>query len=52
MLLIPRFEEEVERQYKRARIGGYCHVASGQETATVGAVDARADEALLFTSYR
>ena len=52
MLLIRRFEEEVERQYKRARIGGYCHVASGQEAATVGAVDAMADEDLLFTSYR
>jgi pyruvate dehydrogenase E1 component alpha subunit len=52
MLLIRRFEEEVERQYMRARIGGYCHVASGQEAATVGAVGAMADEDLLFTSYR
>ena len=38
MALIRVFEEEVERQYKRARIGGYCHLASGQEGATVGAV--------------
>ena len=52
MLLIRRFEEEVERQYMRARIGGYCHVASGQEAATVGAVGAMSEEDLLFTSYR
>jgi pyruvate dehydrogenase E1 component subunit alpha len=52
MLLIRRFEDEVERQYMRARIGGYCHVASGQEAATVGAVGAMTDDDLLFTSYR
>ncbi len=52
MLLIRIFEEEVERQYKRARIGGYCHLASGQEGATVGAVHSMQDEDLLFSSYR
>ena len=36
MTLIRLFEEEAERQYKRARIGGYCHLAIGQEAATVG----------------
>ncbi len=38
MLLIRVFETEAERQYKAARIGGYCHLSSGQEAATVGAV--------------
>jgi pyruvate dehydrogenase E1 component alpha subunit len=52
MLLIRRFEEEVERQYKRARIGGYCHLASGQEAATVGAVAAMSPDDLLFSAYR
>jgi pyruvate dehydrogenase E1 component alpha subunit len=52
MVLIRRFEEEVERQYKRARIGGYCHVASGQEAATVGAVAAMDERDVLISSYR
>jgi hypothetical protein len=40
MLLIRVFETEAERQYKAARIGGYCHLSSGQEAATVGAMHA------------
>jgi DNA-binding GntR family transcriptional regulator len=40
MLLIRVFETEAERQYKAARIGGYCHLSSGQEAATVGATHA------------
>jgi pyruvate dehydrogenase E1 component alpha subunit len=52
MALIRVFEEEVERQYKRARIGGYCHLASGQEGATVGAVHPLLEDDLLFSSYR
>src|SRR5262249_26491321 len=35
MFLIRRFEEAAERQYKAARIGGYCHLSSGQEATTV-----------------
>ena len=52
MVLIRIFEEETERQYMRARIGGYCHVCSGQEAATVGSCAALQDEDLLLTSYR
>jgi pyruvate dehydrogenase E1 component alpha subunit len=52
MSLIRRFEEEAERQYKAARIGGYCHLSSGQEAATVGTVEALAAEDLLVTGYR
>ena len=33
MLLIRRFEERTEEQYTRARIGGYCHLAIGEEAA-------------------
>jgi pyruvate dehydrogenase E1 component alpha subunit len=32
--LIRRFEERTEEQYTRARIGGYCHLAIGEEAAT------------------
>ena len=40
MLLIRAFETEAERQYKAANIGGYCHLSSGQDAATVGATHA------------
>ena len=52
MLLIRVFETEAERQYKAARIGGYCHLSSGQEAATVGATHALDAEDLLVTGYR
>jgi pyruvate dehydrogenase E1 component alpha subunit len=52
MTLIRHFEEAAERQYKAARIGGYCHLSSGQEAATVGTVDALGEEDLLVTGYR
>lgn len=52
MMLIRRFEERAEEQYTRARIGGYCHLAIGEEAATVGAVDALGDGDCLFASYR
>src|SRR3954453_14446411 len=52
MVLIRRFEERTEEQYTRARIGGYCHLAIGEEAATVGAVDVLRDSDYLFASYR
>jgi pyruvate dehydrogenase E1 component alpha subunit len=52
MLLIREFETEAERQYKAARIGGYCHLSSGQEAATVGATHALHPDDLLVTGYR
>jgi pyruvate dehydrogenase E1 component alpha subunit len=52
MVLSRVFETEAERQYKAARIGGYCHLSSGQEAATVGSVHALAPEDLLVTGYR
>ena len=52
MFLIRRFEEAAERQYKAARIGGYCHLSSGQEATTVGAVAAMEPDDLLVTGYR
>ena len=40
MVLIRVFETESERQYKAAKIGGYCHLSSGQEATCVGVVEA------------
>ena len=52
MVLSRVFETEAERQYKAARIGGYCHLSSGQEATTVGTVQALEPEDLLVTGYR
>jgi pyruvate dehydrogenase E1 component alpha subunit len=52
MVLSRVFETEAERQYKAARIGGYCHLSSGQEATTVGTVHALEAEDLLVTGYR
>ena len=52
MLLIRRFEERAEEQYTRARIGGYCHLAIGEEAANVGAIDPLGDHDYVLASYR
>ena len=52
MVLIRRFEERTEEQYTRARIGGYCHLAIGEEASVVGAIDAMQEGDCVFASYR
>ena len=52
MLLVRAFEPEAERQYKKARIGGYCHLATGQEATHVGAVGAMREDDVLVAAYR
>jgi pyruvate dehydrogenase E1 component alpha subunit len=52
MALIRALETEAERQYKLARIGGYCHLSSGQEAITVAAAQALEEDDLLVTGYR
>jgi pyruvate dehydrogenase E1 component alpha subunit len=52
MLLVRRFEERAEEQYTRARIGGYCHLAIGEEAANVGSIDCLEADDYLFVSYR
>jgi pyruvate dehydrogenase E1 component alpha subunit len=52
MVLIRVFETESERQYKAAKIGGYCHLSSGQEAATVGVVHTMQEADQLVTGYR
>jgi pyruvate dehydrogenase E1 component alpha subunit len=52
MALVRRFEERTEEQYTRARIGGYCHLAIGEEASSVGAIDALLEGDALYASYR
>jgi 2-oxoisovalerate dehydrogenase E1 component len=52
MVLIRAFEPEAERQYKAAKIGGYCHLATGQEAAHAGAIGAMDDDDVLVAAYR
>ena len=52
MLLIRRFEERAEEQYTRARIGGYLHLAIGEEAANVGSIVCLEADDYLFVSYR
>src|SRR5947199_9949267 len=52
MALIRRFEERTEEQYTRARIGGYCHLAIGEEASVVGSIDALEEGDCVFASYR
>jgi TPP-dependent pyruvate/acetoin dehydrogenase alpha subunit len=43
---------QVRGPYARANIGGYCHLSTGQEAATVGAVAPLRAEDYLLMSYR
>ena len=52
MVLIRLFEDETERQYKKARIGGYCHISSGQEAVAVGGLEPLEKDDTLVTAYR
>lgn len=52
MVTIRDFETAAERQYKAAKIGGYCHLSSGQEATTVGAIEGMREHDLLVTGYR
>ena len=52
MVLIRLFEDETERQYKKARIGGYCHISSGQEAVAVGGLEPLEQDDILVTAYR
>jgi pyruvate dehydrogenase E1 component alpha subunit len=52
MVLIREFEPETERQYKKANIGGYCHLVTGSEASNVGPVAAMEDGDYMLGSYR
>jgi pyruvate dehydrogenase E1 component alpha subunit len=52
MALIRRFEEEAGRQYQRAKVGGFLHLAIGEEATIVGTTTVMRDEDYLIGTYR
>ena len=55
MMLIRRFEERTVQEYQKAgqKIGGFCHVYSGQEAIAVGiAAIYQKDKDKLINGYR
>ncbi|HUN79519.1 MAG TPA: pyruvate dehydrogenase (acetyl-transferring) E1 component subunit alpha [Solirubrobacteraceae bacterium] len=52
MTLIRRFEERAGEMYARAKIGGFLHLAIGEEASIVGAVRALRDDDYLVSTYR
>jgi pyruvate dehydrogenase E1 component alpha subunit len=52
MLLIRRFEERAGEMYAKAKVGGFLHLAIGEEATIVGAARALRDEDYLISTYR
>lgn len=52
MTLIRRFEERASDEYMAGRIGGFLHLAIGEEAAIVGTVSALRDDDPLTSTYR
>ena len=52
MLLIRRFEERAGEMYAKNKVGGFLHLAIGEEATIVGAVRAMRDEDYLISTYR
>src|SRR5256885_15194264 len=52
MILIRRFEEATEREFRKGKIGGYLHVYSGQEAVASGIITALQPGDVLYTGYR
>lgn len=52
MILIRRFEEATEREFRKGKIGGYLHVYIGQEAVASGIVSALRKDDIVFSGYR
>ena len=52
MTLIRRFEERAGEMYAKAKVGGFLHLAIGEEATIVGAVRAMRDNDYLISTYR
>ena len=52
MVLIRRFEERAGEMYTKAKVGGFLHLAIGEEATIVGAARALRDQDYLVATYR
>jgi pyruvate dehydrogenase E1 component alpha subunit len=52
MILIRRFEEATEREFRKGKIGGYLHVYIGQEAVASGILSALQPDDIVFCGYR
>ena len=52
MLLIRRFEERAGEMYAKAKVGGFLHLAIGEEATIVGSARALRDTDYLISTYR
>jgi pyruvate dehydrogenase E1 component alpha subunit len=52
MILVRRFEEATEREFRRGKIGGYLHVYSGQEAVGAGILTVIQKDDVVFAGYR
>src|SRR6476661_7385536 len=52
MTLIRRFEERAGEMYAKAKVGGFLHLAIGEEATIVGATRALRDADYLISTYR
>ncbi len=52
MLFIRKFEEQAAKLYGLKKIGGFCHLCSGQEATSVGIVSAKKECDAIITAYR
>src|ERR687889_2602481 len=52
MMLIRRFEERAGEMYAKAKVGGFLHLAIGEEATIVGAARALRDSDYLISTYR
>ena len=52
MVLIRRFEERAGEMYAKAKIGGFLHLAIGEEATIVGSIGALRDTDFILSTYR
>ena len=52
MILIRRFEEASEREFRKGKIGGYLHVYIGQEAVASGILTAISKGDVVYSGYR
>ena len=52
MIVSRRFEEKAAEVYQTGKIGGFCHLYTGQEAVAVGAITALRPDDYVITAYR